>query len=275
MIKIDLHLHSIYSDGKFSPTELVEKASLANVKAMSLTDHDTLSGVNECLEACLKHNIQFVPGIELSTEFNGKSVHILGYFKDKSYKNIELLNFLKNLKQKRIERCYLIVEKLKEHFDIILDIETLISSGNEVIARPHIAQCIINAGYPYDFDYIFDNIIGNDCPAYVPANKITTEEGIRVLKDFGATVFLAHPISLKGLSIKDLLHLDFDGIEAFYPKNSPEDTAFFLTLANQNNLLVSCGSDFHGIKGDSKHGEVGCLSIPDYLIKENKTILKS
>lgn len=263
MFKCDLHTHSICSDGRFKPEEIIQMAKERNLDYISLTDHDTLSGVNDAMEEAKKLNVNFIPGIELSTEYNGESIHVLGFFNKESYNNPRLNIILEEFKEKRISRAYKIVENLKKFHNIELDINKVLSNGKDTIARPHIAKAIIDAGYPYDHDYIFKNFIGNDCPAYVPSTKLSTIDGIKLLKEFNALVFLAHPVLVKKTPVEDLLKLGFDGLEAIYYKNTPSDTDKFLDLAMKMNLYISCGSDCHGIPSDISHGNVGDVNIPE------------
>ena len=262
MFKCDLHTHSICSDGRFNPKEIIEMAKKRNLNYISLTDHDTLTGINEAILEAKKLNINFIPGIELSTEYNGESIHVLGFFNKEDYKNPKLNKILADLKEKRISRAYKIVENLKKLHNIELDINKVLSNGKDTIARPHIAKAIIDAGYPYDHDYIFKNFIGNNCPAYVPSTKLSTQDGIKLLKEFNALVFLAHPILVKKVSVEELINLGFDGIEAIYYRNTESDTSNLLKLAKEKNLYISCGSDCHGIPNDKSHGNVGDINIP-------------
>lgn len=262
MFKCDLHNHSICSDGRFTPKEIIEMAKKRELNYISLTDHDTLSGINEAIIEAKKLNINFIPGIELSTEYNGESIHVLGFFKKDDYNNPKLNKVLADLKEKRISRAYKIVENLKKLHNIELDINKVLSNGKDTIARPHIAKAIIDAGYNYDHEFIFKHFIGNNCPAYVPSTKLSTKEGIELLKEFNALVFLAHPVLVKKTSIKDLIELGFDGIEAIYYRNTESDTKKLINLAKANNLYISCGSDCHGIPKDKSHGSVGDVNIP-------------
>lgn len=262
MFKCDLHTHSICSDGRFKPEEIIQMAKERNLDYISLTDHDTLSGINDAIKEAKKLNVNFIPGIELSTEYNGESIHILGFFNKENYNNPKLNSILKEFKEKRISRAYKIVENLKKFHNIELDINNVLSNGKDTIARPHIAKAIIDAGYPYNHDYIFKNFIGNNCPAYVPSTKLSTIDGIKLLKEFNALVFLAHPVLVKKTPVEDLLKLGFDGLEAIYYKNTKSDTNKFLNLAMKMNLYISCGSDCHGIPSDLSHGNVGDVDIP-------------
>lgn len=257
----DLHTHSTSSDGKFPPRDVVNQAFENGVKYLALTDHDTVSGITEALDEANKLGVKLIPGIELSTEYNGESIHVLGYFKDDNYKNPEFIKILNNIKEGRIKRAYEIVERLEKYHNIKLDINRVLAGGNDTIARPHIAKAIIYAGYPYDLNYIFDNFLGNNCKAYVPSTNMSTEEGIKILKKFNALVVLAHPIYVKKSPLEELLKFDFDGIEAIYAQNTKEQTKNLLEIVNKENLITSCGSDCHGILNDSRHAMIGQIKI--------------
>lgn len=269
MFKCDLHNHSICSDGRFTPKEIIEMANKKNLNYIALTDHDTMTGINEAMDVAKKLNVNFIPGIELSTEHNGESIHILGFFNKNNYDNPKLNKILDEFKENRISRAYKIVENLKKLHNIELDIDKVLANGKDTIARPHIAKAIIDAGYPYDNEYIFNNFIGNNCKAYIPSTKLSTIDGLKLLKEFNALVFLAHPILIKRTPIEDLLNLGFDGLEAIYYKNSKSDTINLLSLAKEKKLYISCGSDCHGIPSDSSHGNIGDVVIPqeNYILK--------
>lgn len=269
MFKCDLHTHSISSDGRFSPKEIIEMAKKKNLNYIALTDHDTMTGISEAMEIANELNVNFIPGIELSTEHNGESIHVLGFFHKNNSNNPKLNKILNEFKENRISRAYKIVENLKRIHNIELDIDKVLSNGKDTIARPHIAKAIIDAGYNYDNEYIFNNFIGNNCPAYVPSTKLSTIDGLKLLKEFNALVFLAHPILVKKTPIEELLNLGFDGLEAIYYRNSEADTINLLNLAKENNLYISCGSDCHGIPSDTSHGNIG-----DVIIPQEKGILK-
>jgi 3',5'-nucleoside bisphosphate phosphatase len=262
MFTCDLHIHSLSSDGRYFPKDIANMAKDKNLNYFALTDHDTLSGIDEALEEAKKININFIPGIELSTEYNGESIHVLGFFNKESYKNHELNKILEDLKKKRVSRAYKMVDNLKKFHNIEIDINKVLSAGKDTIARPHLAKAIIDAGYHYNHDYIFNNFIGNDCPAYIPSTKMSTEEGVKLLKSFNAMVFLAHPVLIKKSPIDEILSFGFDGIEAIYFQNSKDDTIRFIDLAREKKLFISCGSDCHGIENDTRHGNVGDINIP-------------
>ena len=182
MLKADFHVHTTSSDGTLSPTEVVQRAHKNNVKYLAITDHDTLTGLNEAIEESLKYDITLIPGIELSTQHNNESIHILGFFKDDNFKNEELIKELDKIKNHRIIRAKNIVHKLKEEFNIEINFEKILKDANDTIARPHIAREIIKCGYPYTVDEIFNNFIGKNCKAYVPTLKLSTNDGVKTSK---------------------------------------------------------------------------------------------
>lgn len=263
MLKVDFHVHTSCSDGTLSPKEVIQRANKNNVKYLSITDHDTLSGLTDAIEEALNYDITLIPGIELSTQHNDESIHILGFFKDNSFKNEELIEELNKIKNHRILRAKSIVNKLKEEFNIEISFEKILKDSKDTVARPHIARAIINSGYPYTFEEIFDKFIGKGCKAYVPTLKLSTLEGVKLLKKYNALVFLAHPKLISKSKLTEFLGMNFDGIEGIYYQNTTEETTNFLKFANENNLLVSCGSDFHGnIESDTRHGDIGSMELP-------------
>ena len=258
----DFHLHTNASDGKLSPKELIYSAYISGLDIIAITDHDTTINVEEGIKEGLSKNIRVIPGIELSTIHNDESIHILGYFKDDSYNDEEFQNFLKDMDNYRIIRAKKIVENLDTFFKIKLDYEKILEEAKGVIARPHIAKAIINAGYRYDWKYIFDNLISDDSPAYVQTKKISTAEGITMLKNLNALVVLAHPVLIKNSSIDEMLGFDFDGIEAVYPQNTKKQKSILKAKAKEYNKFITAGSDFHGITtSDTSHGTIGSVSL--------------
>ncbi|NFN88608.1 PHP domain-containing protein [Clostridium sporogenes] len=269
-IKGDFHTHTNASDGKYSSKELIYLAKEENLDIISVTDHDTTDGIKEALFYGEKLNIKVIPGIELSTTYNNCSVHVLGYFKGNNYKNNLIKNFQKHKKEFRKKRANEIVNKLKEHFDIIISFDKIMESTKGVISRPHIAKAIVDAGYNYSWDYIFSNFIGEGCKAYIPNKTISTEEGISLLKKSGAISVLAHPVLIKKTNVEDLFKLDFDGVEAIYYMNKPEDTIKFKSLAKKYNKIITGGSDFHGLtKTDGSHPDrIGATTLDQANIEK-------
>ena len=263
MLKVDFHVHTTSSDGVLSPKEVVQRAHKNNVKYLSITDHDTLTGLNEAIEESIKYDITLIPGIELSTQHNNESIHILGFFKDDSFKHVELIEKLAEIKNHRIIRAKNIIHKLKEEFNIEISFEKILKDAKDTIARPHIAREIINSGYPYTLEEVFNKFIGKGCKAYVPTLKLSTIDGLELLKKYNALVFLAHPKLISNSDMDEFLAMKFDGLECIYYQNTAQENHKFLKLATENNLLISCGSDFHGdLNKDTRHGDIGSMELP-------------
>lgn len=269
-LKGDFHIHSNKSDGIFAPKELVSMAKKQNIDIMALTDHDTTDGLEEALLAGKELNLKVIRGMELSTRYNGESIHVLSYFKDDSYKNEEFQKTLTELTNSRITRAEKIVNNLKKYFNIEIDFKRVLKNAKGVVARPHIARTIIDSGYNYTLDYIFKNIINPKSPAYVPNKTLSLKDGIEFLRSINAVVVLAHPVLIKNTSVRELIsQFDFDGIEAIYPLNSKEVTENFMELAKDNNKIITAGSDFHsGLAADTKHGTLGSIYLNSNYIDE-------
>ena len=269
MKRTDFHVHTNFSDGILSPKDIIDRAKENNVSILAITDHDTIDGITEAISLANENDIKLIPGIELSCNYNNESIHLLGFFKDNSYTSENLLKLLDEIKNRRIIRAKNMVKKLKEKFDINIDFNKVSELGGEIIARPHIAKAIIDAGYPYSQDYIFDNFIGKDKPAYIPTTKITLEEGIEILHKFNAIAILAHSILIKNTPLKEFLKFDLDGIEAIYYLNSKEQEEYIINFAKENNLLITAGSDCHGdFINDDRHGDIGDMPLPEeHLLK--------
>lgn len=269
MLKSDFHIHTSFSDGILSPSEVVQRANGNNVQVLAITDHDTLTGIDEAIEESVKHNIMLIPGIELSTQHNNESIHILGFFKTDDYKNKKFIDELDKIKNHRVIRARKMVHKLKEEFTIEVNFDKILKNASDTVARPHIAREIIKSGYPYTVDEIFDNFIGKGCKAYVPTLKLSTADGINLLKKYNALVFLAHPKLIQKSNINEFLSLDFDGIESIYCQNTKEENEYYVKLAKEHNLLISCGSDFHGsLETDTRHTDIGSMELPsEYLFR--------
>ena len=264
-IKAEFHCHSIASDGKMTPSEVIQIAKKLNLESIALTDHDTTEGLEEAYLEAKKLGVNFIPGIELSCDYKGATIHLLGYFKDDSYKEKELQDFLKNLKVRRVERAEKIVENLEKYFNIKIDYKKVLEKGKGVIARPHIAKTIIEAGYNYEWDQIFEEFIGDDSPAYVPNEKLDVADGVKLLKKFNALVVLAHPKLIKKVPVEEVLSFGVDGIEAIYFQNTNVENSEYSSLAMRLELIITCGSDCHGDdKTDTKHGFIGDMSISSY-----------
>ena len=257
---IDLHCHSIASDGEYAPGELPALAAQNGLSALALTDHDTTEGLEEFLAA--DSTVECIPGIELSCSMAGtNNVHIVGLYVDR--KNPALQEKLAQIRNWRDKRNIVILEKLKElgrpvSFEEVLEIARKEDdgSGKIVIGRPHIAKAMCQHGYCKDVREAFDKFLGNARPAYVDRLKLEVKEGIRLLRNAGAVVIWAHPFVTMSRrnkvtrTIEELISLPeaerLDGLETIYPDYKLNDTFYGQKLARQKKLLESGGTDFHG-----------------------------
>ncbi len=267
-LRADLHMHTTSSDGTFTPTELVNHAKMRNIDIIAITDHDTVEGIEEAIEAAKAVNIRVIPGIELSTTYNGENIHIIGYFKGNGYKDDSLISFLEELKEKRVTRAMKIVDNMKKIHNINISFEEIMKNSDGVIARPHIAREILRVRPDLTWDEIFYKFLGDGCPAYIPSVKVPLKEGIALLKKYGALVSLAHPTIIRKTPVKKFVQFDFDAMEAIYPENKFGETERFISICNEHNLLVTAGSDFHGnLSQDTMHHDVGTVSLESFHLE--------
>lgn len=264
---IDLHTHSTASDGSMSPVELVRHAKESGLTAIALTDHDTIDGIKEALEEGASQGVEVVPGLEISVDFKPE-MHILGYFFDDTYLNIQ--DVLSKLKESRKVRNPKIIARLNEMgFDITLD-EVKAQAKGKIVGRPHIARVLMLKGYVESISEAFDKYLSSGRPAYFRKDKLTPEEGIREISKAGGIPVLAHPIYLD-MDFEELDKLlgqlaaeGLKGMEVFYVDNTGDETDDLLRLALKHRLAATGGSDFHGgYKPDIRLGKGrGNLEIP-------------
>ncbi len=269
---IDLHVHSSASDGTFSPSALLAEAKKAGLYAMALTDHDTMDGIPEAAAAAKELGIEFVPGIEISTEYEGCEVHVLGYYLSPEYPPLkDKLTEFRDFRSTRNERM---VEKLAEEGFSISMGQLQAHFPDSVITRAHIARLLFETGQIPDIRTAFQEYIGEHCRCYIERPKITPVEAVSLIRDAGGLAVLAHPVLYKltdvqlSQMIRSMKGVGMCGIEAIYSENSPGDESRFRKLADSLHLLVTGGSDFHGInKPDIQLGiGKGDLCIPYALL---------
>ena len=270
---IDLHTHTTASDGTMGPVELVRHAKACGLKAIAITDHDTLDGVEEALKEGGKEGIEVVPGVEISVEFKPE-MHLLGYFFGNTHKNIEPL--LKLLRESRERRNPKIVNKLNELGFSITMAEVEAEAKGNVVGRPHIAKVLLDKGYVKNIQEAFQRFLASGRPAFEKKSKLNPEEGIQEILKAGGVPVLAHPIHLY-LSwsqldslLGELKSFGLKGIETYYVDNTPADTGKLMRLAIKYDLLMTGGSDFHGsFKPDIRLGKgKGNLKIPYELLEK-------
>ena len=273
---VDLHVHSTISDGTLPPREVVALARSAGLEAIALTDHDTVEGLPEAMEAGGEFGLEVVPGCELGVEYRGGSMHILGLWIPPDGGRVAA--GLADLLERRSRRNERMVEKLnRAGVPILLD-DVKRVAGPGAVGRPHFGMVLMEMGFAVSVDEAFAKYIGPKGVGYVPKEKLTPKQALELLKSEEATTILAHPFSLgleaEGLRgwLRELISWGLDGIEAIYSEHTPEQTAMYLDLAREPGLLVSGGSDFHG--GVKPHIHLGRgkgdLYVPYDLLRKMK-----
>ncbi|MCR4430588.1 MAG: PHP domain-containing protein [Tepidanaerobacteraceae bacterium] len=245
-MKIDLHIHTTFSDGRLTPVEVVQTSRILGLKAIAITDHDTVDGIQLAVDEAEKYkDIEVVPGIEINTYYKEQDVHILGYYID--YKSTELRNILSNILQKRLARVLKIAEKLKQlGIDIGFD-EINKKAAGPSLGRPHIAQVLIEKGYAASMEEAFVKFLNPDRPAFVPRYKLTPFNAVDIIKKSKGIPVLAHPGLLYEMQIiKDLVDYGIMGIEVYHKNHTPSQVDFLIDFATRKNLLMTGGSDSHG-----------------------------
>ncbi len=249
--KIDLHVHSTASDGRLEPEELIALAVKEGLCAMALTDHDTIDGVKKAKEAADKTGLELIPGVELSTEYKGYEIHVVGLYID--IENKPLLAQLTHFQQMRDTRNLRMLERLREEgFSITMEDLMKDQAEDCVITRANIARYLLDTNQVADMKTVFDEYIGNGCKCYVERDKITPMEAVTLIKNAGGIAILAHPVlyhmpepELCGM-IEQMKTAGLDGMETIYSCNEGADEAYYTALASRYDLLPSGGSDFHG-----------------------------
>ena len=274
MSRIDLHTHTHFSDGSYSPTELVESANQLGIDILSITDHDTTDGLTEAMAAAINLPLELIPGIELSAQFHNREMHILGYFID-----LTDPQFQARLEALRSTRCVRISNILDRLQTLGIDVslaEVEAASGTGTIGRPHIAQVLIAKDYVKNMKEAFEQFLGSRGKTYVQREVPDAQEIIRWITDAGGIPVLAHPY-WEGFNKEDsakachtLVEQGLQGLEVFYGTFSARHISFNLGLARRFDILMTGGSDFHGdLKPDIALGKGrGSLHVPTKVVEK-------
>lgn len=247
---VDLHVHSTKSDGSYTPSELVEHAIKKGLSAFALTDHDTTAGIDEAIAAAAGKPIEVIPGIEFSSEYEGRDIHIVGLYLD--YKSDFFQRRLVNFVNGRIMRNQEMCRRLQEH-GVAITYEELVSEfPGSVITRAHYARYLLSHGYVKSLKEAFDRYVGDNAPCFVPRKKITPMRAVEIILKAGGIPILAHPILYHMSSarldklVASLKEVGLIGIEAIYSTYAPSEEREIRRLAERYDLCISGGSDFHG-----------------------------
>jgi predicted metal-dependent phosphoesterase TrpH len=266
---IDLHTHTTASDGSLTPAELVAMAAQAGLKALAVTDHDTVDGLAEALEAGRRAGLEVVPGVEISVQGGPTgSMHMLGLLVDHGHPG--LVEGLKRLQRARAERNPKIVQKFNA-LGIPLTMEEVAAhAGGELVGRPHFAQALLKRGIVRDRGEAFARYLGAGAPAYVAKYRFSPAEGMAMIRAAGGVPVLAHPGMLKLATgdleklVRELMRDGLEGIEALYSEHDQALRNWLTSLAARLGLVISGGTDFHGLaKPDIRLGlGRGDLRVP-------------
>ncbi len=258
----DLHTHTRASDGTGTPSDNVRLAAAAGLSAVSITDHDTVAGLEEALEAGRAAGITVVPGVEISSSENGKDIHVLGYYMDVADPLfLSRLEELRNVREGRNERM---LERLRElgyaiTLEEVLERRGPVEQKDTSVGRPHIAQVLVDKGYAESQQDAFNRLIGENGAAFISPKRISPETAIAWIHEAGGAAVLAHP-GLYGNDtlVERLAGTGLDGIEADHSDHSPEEVEKYREITRRYGLVATAGSDYHGERGGEVfHGPLG------------------
>lgn len=272
MDTIDLHTHSTFSDGTFTPLQLVKYAEEKGLKAFALTDHDTTEGIKEAKS--IETNVEVISGVEISTRYDKKEIHIVGLYVNEN--DADLNKQLKYYREKRVTRNFEILEKLNSlGVDITID-DVKESCTGDVISRAHIAKALVSKGFVGSYTEAFERYLGDNKCAYVPRETLNYEESMELITKAGGVPVLAHPLlykmsdtNLENMMVK-LRQKGLKAVEVYYSTHSNSDTQHVMAMANRVGLIYSGGSDFHGAtkpKIDMGTG-MGKLAVPYEILEK-------
>lgn len=283
-MKVDLHIHTIYSDGVFSPERIVDTAIEAGLDAIAITDHDNVLAYPIAVDYAEKiansggKSLEILPGVEINTIYKGTEIHILGYFMDRD--NADFQTMLKSQQKARVEQTEEILHLLnkKEGIHITLDkLKTLVAEGGS-IGRPHIAKAITMVGGTNSVTDAYNKYIHDGSDVYIQRKTITPHEAIETIYDAGGIPVFAHPFDVEDAEnlIKEFMHYGLRGVEAYHRKHSPAMVEYYSSIAEKNGLIITGGSDFHAPNPNNGQIIMGKNFIPEWiydkLMKEKKEL---
>jgi predicted metal-dependent phosphoesterase TrpH len=264
----DLHIHTHFSDSSDSPQDVVRQAHAAGISVIGIADHDTIDGVVPAVEAARPLGLEVVPGVELSSEYHGKDIHILGYFFDLD--GGPLVGQLKKMQLTRVERMKKMVDRLRSLGvkDISFE-EVAAMTRSDAVGRLHLARLLVLKKAVPSLQAAFERFLGEGASAYFPKYSQTPYEAIKLIKDSGGLAVMAHPmLTQRDELIPSMVEAGLDGLEAFYPNCSMEIVNFYISLALKHKILVTGGSDAHGT------GKTGTHIGKSFVSREHVQALK-
>ena len=254
----DLHLHSTFSDGSFTPTQLVEMAVQAELDFVGLTDHDTVEGVEEFVEAAGAVSVEAVPGVEISCEIKGGRYHVLGYYIDWNRPILRRrLAYYEDVRRQRVEKMVELLERETTHRLTMEDVER--HAGNTQLGKPHVAKALVEKGVVSTVRQAFDEYLAEgQLLDGVPKERMGVREAVQLIRESNGVPVLAHPVHYEeNLEINPFKAIGIQGLEVYYADHSPDEQRDYFRRARELNLLVTGGSDFHGdVKPEVELGDV-------------------
>ena len=283
-MKVDLHIHTTYSDGVFSPEKIVDTAIDAGLDAIAITDHDNVLAYPIALNYAKKiadsggKALEILPGVEINTIYKDIEIHILGYFMNRDDSDFQAM--LKSQQKARIEQTEQILHLLnkKEGIHVTFDkLKSLVAEGGS-IGRPHIVKAITLAGGTTSVMEAYNKYINNDSEVYIQRKTISPHEAIEIIYDAGGIPVFAHPFDVEDAEnlIKEFMHYGLRGVEAYHRKHSPAMVEYYSSIAEKNGLIITGGSDFHAPNPNNGQIIMGKNFIPEWiydkLMKEKKQL---
>lgn len=268
----DLHLHTHFSDGTYSPEEVVSHGARFGFAALALTDHDSMEGCARMAAACAAAGIEFIPGTELTAEVAGNELHLLGYFLDAHH--ARLLGEIAKFQAVRQNRIREMVERLNQA-NVPLTADAVFALANcRSPGRPHVARALVNAGLCVSLDEAFERFLKKSRPAWVPKMKMSALDAIELIHEAGGLAVMAHPgLNRTDEFIPELVEAGLDGIECFHTKHSAATSKRYLVIADKFHLLITGGSDCHGLsKGKPL---IGTVKLPFEHVEKLKAAKNS
>jgi predicted metal-dependent phosphoesterase TrpH len=259
MAQVDLHLHTTCSDGRLTPTQLVELLAEKDLRVVAITDHDSTEGLAQALETAKRFpQLAIIPGVELSTDIPGNEIHVLGYFI--RYSDAGFQQTLREFRDGRVDRAREMVSKLAA-LGLPVEWERVLELADGAVGRPHIAQAMVERGYITYPQEAFTQYIGRNGPAYAERSKLTPAEAVRMITGVGGLPVLAHPREVDDVEslLPELKAAGLVGMEVYYETYSPSDVEALAALAAREGLIPCGGSDYHalGTPGEAQPGTVG------------------
>ena len=269
-MKVDLHIHTSFSDGAFSPEKIVDTAIDAELGAIAITDHDNVLSYRIAQEYAKDKSLEILPGVEINTIYKGYEVHILGYFMDLN--NNDFQKLIKSQQQARVKQTKEIIALLNKKAGIKITLDSIISQVAQggSIGRPHIAKAITNVGGTSSVIEAYNKYINDDSNVYVQRKTVTPFEAVEVIYEAGGIPVFAHPydVDIADKLIKEMMNFGLRGLEAYHRKHSPAIIEYFSTLAEKYGLIITGGSDFHAPNPNNGNIIMGKNFIPEWIYDE-------